>query len=179
MTAFSGVPSLDPTMVRSGVMVGLVGLVVGGWSPFSGAAEPLSGAAEPRSAEGGAFVGWQEVQAAIGQDAAEGPRKNGGNSSAKLRGVHDDSFLLGAALPPPPRDAVTPSAVRVHPSSLAGLSSSVVPAVTGDLYWSRPVLDMRIIGQSLGQESALRLSRPPVGVSVGSTSVKPPVVGMK
>lgn len=122
--------------------------------------------------DGGSVVGWNEVHAAVGGTFPASPKSSG--SARKISVVRDD-----AAIPPPPRQGLGASAVNVHPASLAGVSSSVVPAVTGDLYWSRPALDMRVIGQSLGQQSSLRLSRPSVGVSVGTTSTNPPFVGIK
>ena len=146
-------------------------LTVSIWTVESLAAEPhKSLAAEPHKVA--AVVGWYDVQAAFGNDiAASKPtvRRTAGEFAIEQ---------AAAALPPPPSQAIRAAAMNVHPSSLAGISSSVIPAVTGDLYWSRPSLDMRVIGQSIGLQSTLYLSRPSVGVSVGSTSI-PPFVGIK
>lgn len=154
---------------------GLVGITLMSWPVEAMSADPV--------------VNWREVQAAVDAvDASAGKagrslssNSTSANSSSSAR-IGSGGFgieRLGPGLPPPPRVGGGSSTDRVEPASLAGISSSVVPAVTGDLYWSRPVLDMRVIGQSLGHNSALRLSRPPVGVSVGSTTVKPALIGIK
>lgn len=148
----------------------LIGLVLS-WSSKAFSADPV--------------VGWRDVKAAV--DAVDSSGKKGGRSASSDRAVESDSAFarlsaidrVGPGLPPPPRGGAAPTVDEIQPASLAGISSSIVPAVTGDLYWSRPVMDMRVIGQSLGQNSTLRLSRPPVGVSVGSTSSKPALVGIK
>lgn len=144
---------------------GFVGLILIPCPSVALAAEPV--------------VGWREVQSAV--DAVDVSGKKSVRVGSESRGVVANGSLerVGPGLPPPPRGGVDSAAVHVQPMSLAGISSSVVPAVTGDLYWSRPVLDMRVIGQSLGQNSSLRLAKPPVGVSVGSTSTKPALVGIK
>jgi len=143
------------------------------WMPVSCAADLV---------RNDSVVSWNEVQsgwstartasvpALMGSKSEEIGRKTAGEFAVDR---------IGAALPPPPGQALRAAAMSVHPSSLAGISSSVIPAVTGDLYWSRPSLDMRVIGQSIGQNSTLRLSRPTVGVSVGTTSNNPPFVGIK
>lgn len=151
-----------------GVMTGLA-WVFSFWTASMWTVE--SRAAEPNRTD--SVVGWNDVRAAFGHDAvASRPtvRRSAGEFSIDR---------AGAALPPPPREGLVSTAGSVHPSSLAGISSAVIPSVTGDLYWSRPSLDMRVIGQSLGQQSSLYLSRPSVGVSVGSTTNTPPFVGIK
>lgn len=60
---------------------------------------------------------------------------------------------------------------------LAGLAATIVPAVTGDLAKSRPAIDLRVVGQSLGEPSPLRLYKLPHGPAVGSS--KPSFVGLK
>lgn len=147
------------------------------WSSESRAADPV---------RNDSVVGWNEVQSAFGHDAVA-PRLRPTDASASslpaptVRRTSGEFAIdrVGAALPPPPREGLGAAALNVHPSSLAGISSSVIPAVTGDLYWSRPSLDMRVIGQSIGRHASLYLSRPSVGVSVGSTSNTPPFVGIK
>lgn len=133
-------------------------------------------------------VGWQDVQAAVQAGLQAGARPSSTPSSSSFssmsesersRGVGGFSLdPIGPALPPLRRDAFSSSYAPVQASSLAGISSSVVPAITGDLYRTQPVMDMRIIGESLGQASSLRLSRPPVGVPVGSTTVKTASAGI-
>lgn len=134
----------------------------------------------------GSVVGWNAVHSAFGHDSKSSRSTatsiTGGSLPAATVRRNAGDFAVDrvdAALPPPPREGLRAASVSVHPSSLAGISSSVIPAVTGDLYWSRPTLDMRVIGQSFGQNSTLRLSRPSVGVAVGSTSNNPPFVGIK
>lgn len=62
-------------------------------------------------------------------------------------------------------------------TSLAGLAATIVPSVTGDLARARPGVDMRVVGQSLGEPSSLRLYKLPKGPLIGSA--KPSFVGLK
>lgn len=137
------------------------------------------------SGEGRPFVGWQEVESAVGREAAsavDGTSATGaGKASAATRRRANEISLdrLGAALPPRTRGASGPVGDRVQATSLAGVASAFVPAVTGDLYWSQPAVDMRIIGQSIGRNSSLRLSRPSGPAFVGELGSNPALVGVK
>ena len=181
MSAWTSGHSRRGSHVAIGVIAGLVWVLCIGssamWSSESHAADPV---------RNDSVVGWNEVQSAFGHHAAAprpgltDARASSLPAAAVRRSSREFSTLrVGAALPPPPRGGLTAATLNVRPSSLAGISSSVIPAVTGDLYWSRPSLDMRVIGQSIGQHATLYLSRPSVGVSVGSTVITPPFVGIK
>lgn len=182
MSAWTSGHSRRGSHVAIGVIAGLVWVLCMGtsamWSSESHAADP---------ARNDSFVGWNEVQSAFGHRAVASSRLGPTGAKASslpaptVRRTSGEFAIqrVGAALPPPPRGGLTAATLNVHPSSLAGISSSVIPAVTGDLYWSRPSLDMRVIGQSIGQPASLQLSRPSVGVSVGSTVNTPPFVGIK
>lgn len=156
------------SVVLSAGLPAVVAIVIGGWGFLGGGSGSLT-AADP-------LLEWGSVRELCNslEKTGQMPARSANHDVASALRSFD------AGLPPAAKIAAAGSA-KAKPvgstASLFGLSSSVVPAVTGDLVAIRSSPGVASVGQSLGQSSSLRLYRPSVGVSVGSS--KPAFVGHK